>query len=82
MCVEIPGEKGGRKNEGAEEWLGERRGGADFNLVASGLRQFVFQPRLESRGQASLTSQNRNRAGKSLCEGEWTSLAASSLLPA
>ena len=42
-------------------------GGADFNPVASGLRQFVFQPRLESQRQASLTSQNRNRAGKSVC---------------
>lgn len=39
------------------------RAGADFSPVASGLRQFGFLPRLESRRQAFQKSQNRNRAG-------------------
>lgn len=46
-----------------------RRAGADFNPVASGLRQFGFQPRLESQRRASQKSQNRNRGGKSLLRG-------------
>lgn len=72
MYVESSGEKGGRKKEGERRSL-EKEGegtGADFNPIASGLRQFRFQPRLESRRRASQKSQNRNRGGKSLCEGE------------
>lgn len=74
-----------RKKGRGEERLGGKRGGgagADFNPVASGLRQFGFQPRLDSQKRASQKSQNRNRGGKSLCEGEWTSLFASSPLQA
>ena len=51
MCVEFSGGKERRKNEGQRRDLEE--GGADFNPVASGLRQFGFQPPLESRRQAS-----------------------------
>lgn len=68
-----------KKNERGEAWREEARGaGADFNPVASGLRQFGFQPRLESQRPASQKNLNRNRGGKSLSEGEWTSLSASS----
>lgn len=52
---------GGGRGGAAEGRRG--RAGADFSPVASGLRQFVFLPRLESRGQAFQKSQNRNRAG-------------------
>lgn len=52
---------GGGRGGAAEERRG--RAGADFSPVASGLRQFVFLPRLESRGQAFQKTQNRNRAG-------------------
>lgn len=70
-----------RKGRG-EDWRAEgRRAGADFNPVASGLRQFGFQPRLESQRRASQKSQNRNRGGKSLCEGEWTTPSPLCLLP-
>lgn len=72
-----------RKKRREEVWREEERGaGADSNPVASGLRQFRFQPRLESRRRAAQKSQNRNRGGKSRCEGEWTSPFASSLFQA
>lgn len=81
MCVESSGVKRGRKKKKMrEEKLGGRRvgAGADFNPVASGLRQFGFQPRLESQRPASQTNLNRNRDGKSLSEGCGPPFSASS----
>lgn len=74
-----PQERREEERRRGEAWRAEgRRAGADFNPVASGLRQFGFQPRLVSQRRASQKSQNRNRGGKSLCESKWTSLFASS----
>lgn len=43
--------------------------GADISLVASGLRQFGFQPRLQSRSRATQKNQNRKGVGNQ-CKGE------------
>lgn len=84
MCAESSREEGGSEEEGGGEARREerKRAGADFSPVASGLRQFGFQPRLESQRRASEERQNRNGGGKSLCEGERTFLLAASLFPA
>lgn len=68
-CVLNPqkGREEERRKGRGEAWREEGTGaGADFNPVASGLRQFGFQPRLESPRRAFQNSQNRNRGGKSL----------------
>lgn len=65
--------RGGRVPEGGRGGAaegGRGRAGADFSPVASGLRQFGFLPRLESRRQAFQKSPNRNRAGLHIADSK------------
>lgn len=75
------GGRGRRREEGREgvvavegEGGGDGGGmgggkGADFSLVASGLRQFGFQPRLQSRSRATQKNQNRKGVGNQCAKG-------------
>lgn len=64
--------EGEKKREGGRGGSGGGMGGgkdADFSPVASGLRQFGFEPRLQSQSRATQKSQNRKGVANQCAKG-------------